>query len=170
MPKQCQIDTGPTLFPRFRVEVDNQNHPIIVEPEFGLCYYHTPGQHQVYVKLPTHHQVYWQYHFFIAWIFFVVYLLITYGQTQSPFEEIKRQSSIGVIFLTLRNFSIQAVATIGFFILTIVLGTAEVGLFAIVTEVVGIFGYFSSWSGPSDSKKIRVTQKDLRSSFISSKF
>ncbi len=58
-------------------------------------------------------------------------------------QQIKSQTTTNIIFLTLRNFGIQAISTIGFFILTILLGTGEVGLFAIVAESIGILGYFS---------------------------
>ena len=58
-------------------------------------------------------------------------------------QKIKSQTTTNIIFLTLRNFGIQAISTLGFFILTIILGTGEVGLFAIVAESIGILGYFS---------------------------
>lgn len=58
-------------------------------------------------------------------------------------EQIKKQTTHNILFLTLRNFGIQAISVVGFFILTIVLGRGEVGLFAIVAETIGILGYFS---------------------------
>ena len=58
-------------------------------------------------------------------------------------QKIKSQTTTNIIFLTLRNFGIQAISTLGFFILTIILGTGEVGLFAIVAESIGVLGYFS---------------------------
>lgn len=58
-------------------------------------------------------------------------------------EEIKSNTTKSIFFLSLRNFGIQAVSTIGFFLLTLILGTGEVGLFAIVSETVAILGYFS---------------------------
>lgn len=58
-------------------------------------------------------------------------------------NQIKQQSTSGVIFLTIRNLGIQAVSVIGFFILTLILGPADVGLFAIVSESVSLLGYFS---------------------------
>lgn len=58
-------------------------------------------------------------------------------------ETIKTQTTHNILFLTLRNFGIQGISTLGFFLLTILLGTGEVGLFAIVAESIGILGYFS---------------------------
>jgi len=58
-------------------------------------------------------------------------------------ETIKTQTTHNILFLTLRNFGIQAISALGFFLLTILLGTGDVGLFAIVAESIGILGYFS---------------------------
>jgi PST family polysaccharide transporter len=58
-------------------------------------------------------------------------------------SEITKRATSSVIFLSLRNFGLQAVSLIGFFVLTLLLGTGEVGLFAIVAESVAIFAYFS---------------------------
>lgn len=58
-------------------------------------------------------------------------------------ESLKKQTTKNIFFLTLRNFGIQGISTLGFFILTLLLGTADVGLFAIVSESIGILGYFS---------------------------
>jgi len=58
-------------------------------------------------------------------------------------NNIKNKTTVSIIFLTLRNFGIQAISTVGFFLLTLLLGTGDVGLFAIVAESVGILGYFS---------------------------
>ncbi|HWS49334.1 MAG TPA: oligosaccharide flippase family protein [Candidatus Methanoperedens sp.] len=58
-------------------------------------------------------------------------------------EKIKTQTTHNILFLTLRNFGIQGISALGFFLLTILLGTGDVGLFAIVAESIGILGYFS---------------------------
>lgn len=58
-------------------------------------------------------------------------------------EKIKTQTTSNILFLTLRNFGIQGISLLGFFLLTIILGKGEVGLFAIVAESIGILGYFS---------------------------
>jgi PST family polysaccharide transporter len=61
----------------------------------------------------------------------------------SEIESIKAKTTTSIIFLTIRNLGIQAVSMLGFFILTVLLGTGEIGLFAIVAESVSILGYFS---------------------------
>ncbi len=83
-------------------------------------------------------------------------------------QEIKQKTTKNVIFLSFRNIGIQAVSTLGFFILTILLGTGEVGLFAIVAESVGILGYFSDigLAGALIQKKEEVEKKDLQTTFV----
>jgi len=62
---------------------------------------------------------------------------------KTDLDSLKAQTTKNIFFLTLRNFGIQGVSTLGFFLLTLLLGTADVGLFAIVSESIGILGYFS---------------------------
>ena len=62
---------------------------------------------------------------------------------EQEITNLKNKTTVSVIFLSLRNFGIQAISIVGFFLLTILLGRADVGLFAIVAESVGILGYFS---------------------------
>ena len=83
-------------------------------------------------------------------------------------QEIKQKTTKNVLFLSFRNIGIQAVSTLGFFILTILLGTGEVGLFAIVAESVGILGYFSDigLAGALIQKKEEVKKKDLQTTFV----
>jgi len=83
-------------------------------------------------------------------------------------EAIKQKTTVSVVFLSLRNIGIQAVSTIGFFLLTLLLGTGEVGLFAIVAESVGILGYFSDVGLASAliQQKESVTKKDLQTTFV----
>lgn len=83
-------------------------------------------------------------------------------------EAIKQKTTVSVVFLSLRNIGIQAVSTIGFFLLTLLLGTGEVGLFAIVAESVGILGYFSDVGLASAliQQKEAVSKKDLQTTFI----
>ncbi len=83
-------------------------------------------------------------------------------------QEIKQKTTKNVLFLSFRNIGIQAVSTLGFFILTILLGTGEVGLFAIVAESVGILGYFSDigLAGALIQKKEEVQKKDLQTTFV----
>lgn len=84
------------------------------------------------------------------------------------FEEIKEKTKKNIIFLSFRNIGIQAVSALGFFILTILLGTGEVGLFAIVSESVGILGYFSDVGLASAliQQKTEVTKEELRTTFL----
>ena len=83
-------------------------------------------------------------------------------------QEIKQKTTKNVLFLSFRNIGIQAVSTLGFFILTILLGTGEVGLFAIVAESVGILGYFSDigLAGALIQKKEEVEKKELQTTFV----
>lgn len=62
---------------------------------------------------------------------------------KTDLDSLKTQTTKNIFFLTLRNFGIQGVSALGFFLLTLLLGTADVGLFAIVSESIGILGYFS---------------------------
>ena len=83
-------------------------------------------------------------------------------------QQIKKTTTKNVLFLSLRNLGIQAVSTIGFFLLTILLGTGEVGLFAIVAETIGILGYFSDigLSSALIQQKETPTKKELRTTFF----
>jgi len=62
---------------------------------------------------------------------------------EQEIANLKNKTTISVIFLSLRNFGIQTISILGFFLLTLLLGRADVGLFAIVAESVAILGYFS---------------------------
>jgi O-antigen/teichoic acid export membrane protein len=83
-------------------------------------------------------------------------------------QEIKHKTTNSVLFLSLRNVGIQAISFVGFFILTILLGTGEVGLFAIVAESVGILGYFSDigLAAALIQKKDKVKKNDLQTTFL----
>jgi len=87
---------------------------------------------------------------------------------QIDIEEIKQKTTSSVLFLSLRNIGIQAVSVLGFFILTLLLGTGEVGLFAIVAESVGILGYFSDigLAAALIQKKDKVEKSDLQTTFF----
>lgn len=86
---------------------------------------------------------------------------------QGTYQEIKTKTTSNILFLTFRNMGIQAVSTIGFFLLTLLLGTAEVGLFAIVAESISILGYFSDVGLASAliQQKDEVTKEELRTTF-----
>ncbi len=92
--------------------------------------------------------------------------------TSIDVEQIKQKTTVSVVFLSLRNIGIQAISTIGFFLLTILLGTGEVGLFAIVAESVGILGYFSDVGLASAliQQKESVTKKELQTTFLIQQF
>ncbi|MFA5749864.1 MAG: oligosaccharide flippase family protein, partial [Candidatus Shapirobacteria bacterium] len=87
---------------------------------------------------------------------------------QIDFQEIKHKTTTSVLFLSFRNIGIQAISVIGFFILTILLGTGEVGLFAIVAESVGILGYFSDigLAAALIQKKEEIKKRDLQTTFV----
>ncbi|RLC33749.1 hypothetical protein DRH14_04345, partial [Candidatus Shapirobacteria bacterium] len=82
-------------------------------------------------------------------------------------HQIKRRSIVSLFFLTIRNFVIQAISSIGFFALTFLLLPTEVGLFGIVAETVAILGYFSDLGFVSAliQQKENVKKKELRTAF-----
>ena len=82
-------------------------------------------------------------------------------------QEIKNKTTKNVLFLSLRNIGIQAISVIGFFLLTILLGVGEVGLFAIVAESVSILGYFSDLglAAALIQKKDDVKKEELQTTF-----
>ena len=82
-------------------------------------------------------------------------------------QEIKRKTTKNVIFLSLRNLGIQSVSLIGFFLLSVLLGIGEVGLFAIVAESVSILGYFSDigLAAALIQKKEEVKKEELQTTF-----
>jgi O-antigen/teichoic acid export membrane protein len=83
-------------------------------------------------------------------------------------ETIKQKTTVSVVFLSLRNIGIQAISALGYFILTLILGTGDVGLFAIVAVSVGILSYFSDIGLASAliQQKDEVTKDDLRTTFV----
>lgn len=82
-------------------------------------------------------------------------------------QEIKHKSTKSVLFLSIRNFGIQGISVVGFFLLTVLLGTADVGLFAIVSESVSILGYFSDigLAAALIQKKNEIKKEELQSTF-----
>ena len=83
-------------------------------------------------------------------------------------QQIKKKTTKNVFFLSLRNIGIQAVSAVGFFILSILLGAGEVGLFAIVAESIGILGYFSDigLAAALIQKKEKVKKAELQTTFF----
>lgn len=82
-------------------------------------------------------------------------------------QEIKQKTTKNVLFLSLRNIGIQSVSLIGFFLLTILLGRGDVGLFAVVAESVAILGYFSDigLAAALIQKKDEIKKEDLQTTF-----
>lgn len=82
-------------------------------------------------------------------------------------KNIKRSSTVGVIFLSARNFAIQSISAIGYFLLTYFMGVAEAGLFDLVNQIVSIFGYFSDlgFVAALIQKKNKPTKKQLQTAF-----
>jgi len=83
-------------------------------------------------------------------------------------QQIKKKTTKNVFFLSLRNIGIQAVSVVGFFILSILLGAGEVGLFAIVAESIGILGYFSDigLAAALIQKRDKVKKAELQTTFV----
>jgi PST family polysaccharide transporter len=83
-------------------------------------------------------------------------------------ETIKQKTTVSVVFLSLRNIGIQAISFLGYFLLTLILGTGDVGLFAIVAVSVSILSYFSDIGLASAliQQKEDVTKDDLRTTFV----
>lgn len=86
---------------------------------------------------------------------------------QIDIQEIKQKTTSSVIFLSIRNIGIQAISFVGFFLLTYILGTKEVGVFAIVAESVGILGYFSDigLAAALIQQRTEVTKEELQTTF-----
>ncbi|MCX6726681.1 MAG: oligosaccharide flippase family protein [Candidatus Shapirobacteria bacterium] len=83
-------------------------------------------------------------------------------------QAIKTKTTASVLFLTIRNFGIQGISTLGFFLLTLLLGAGDVGLFAIVAESVSILGYFSDVGLASAliQQKTPIKKAELQTTFI----
>lgn len=83
-------------------------------------------------------------------------------------QALKTKTTASVLFLTLRNFGIQGISTLGFFLLTLLLGAGDVGLFAIVAESVSILGYFSDVGLASAliQQKTSIKKSELQTTFV----
>jgi O-antigen/teichoic acid export membrane protein len=83
-------------------------------------------------------------------------------------EEIKSKTTASVLFLSLRNIGIQFIAFLGFFLLTKYLKVAEIGLFGIVVEIIGILAYFSDigLAAALIQQKEPVSKEELRTTFL----
>lgn len=87
-------------------------------------------------------------------------------------EEIKAKSTTSVLFLSLRNIGIQAISFFGFFLLTILLKKEEIGLFALVVEIIGILAYFSDvgLAAALIQQKKEVSKEELQTTFLIQQF
>ncbi len=82
-------------------------------------------------------------------------------------ELIKTRSVKGVTSLIGRSVLVQLVSSGGYFILTVILNLEALGIFAAVTEIVAILGYFSDigLAAALIQKKSNPQVKDLRTTF-----
>jgi len=82
-------------------------------------------------------------------------------------ETVKGRAVKGVVALTGRTFFLQIISFLGFFLLTVFLGKAEIGLFFAVSELVAILGYFSDigLAAALIQKKAKPKLADIRSTF-----
>lgn len=83
-------------------------------------------------------------------------------------KDLKQTTTKNVFFLTLRNLSLRLISSVGFFILTLILGAGEVGLFAIVNDSISILGYFSDLGLASAliQQKKAIEKKQLQTTFF----
>ncbi|HUV42560.1 MAG TPA: oligosaccharide flippase family protein [Patescibacteria group bacterium] len=82
-------------------------------------------------------------------------------------ETVKGRAVKGVVALTGRTFILQIISFLGFFILTVFLNQAEIGLFFAVSELIAILGYFSDigLAAALIQKKEKPKLADIRSTF-----
>ncbi|HUS60367.1 MAG TPA: oligosaccharide flippase family protein [Nevskiaceae bacterium] len=95
-----------------------------------------------------------------------------FGIGEKSIEEIdlgiiKKRAVKGVATLIGRSFFLQLIAFLGFFLLTVFLDMAEIGLFFAVSELVAILGYFSDigLAAALIQKKEKPKLTDVRSTF-----
>jgi len=82
-------------------------------------------------------------------------------------HSVKQRAIKGVVVLSGRMFILQTVSFFGFFLLTVFLGKAEIGLFFAISELVAILGYFSDigLAAALIQKREKPSLKDIRSTF-----
>lgn len=80
---------------------------------------------------------------------------------------LKERTVRGIVTLVGRAGILQAISFLGFFLLTVFLNQAEIGLFFAVSELVAILGYFSDIGLAASliQKKEQPTLKEIRSTF-----
>lgn len=89
------------------------------------------------------------------------------GVLEIDLETVKGRAVKGVVALTGRTFLLQIISFLGFFLLTVFLGTAEIGLFFAVSELIAMLGYFSDvgLAAALIQKKEKPKLADIRSTF-----
>lgn len=82
-------------------------------------------------------------------------------------KSVKNRAVKGIVFLSGRMFLLQIVSFLGFFLLTVFLDKAEIGLFFAISELVAILGYFSDvgLAAALIQSKEKPTTKEIRSTF-----
>ena len=82
-------------------------------------------------------------------------------------QSVKQRAIKGVVFLSGRMFLLQIISFAGFFLLTVFLNQAQVGLFFAISELVAILGYFSDigLAAALIQHKEKPTEKEIRSTF-----
>lgn len=82
-------------------------------------------------------------------------------------ELIKHKSTVGAVMLSVRGFMNQAVSFVGFFILSYLMERSQIGVFALVSELVAIFGYFSDLGMASSlvRQKEDISPEDANTAF-----
>lgn len=82
-------------------------------------------------------------------------------------QEIKQRSFLGVLTLTSRTFTLQIIALVATFILTILLDPSTFGIFFVVTAAVNFLNYFSDigLAAALIQKKEEPTEKELKTTF-----
>src|SRR4030042_6529614 len=82
-------------------------------------------------------------------------------------QSVKQRAIKGVVFLSGRMFLLQIISFLGFFLLTVFLNQAQIGLFFAISEIVAVLGYFSDIGVAAAliQKKESPTTKDIRSTF-----
>ena len=80
---------------------------------------------------------------------------------------VKKRAVKGVAVLTSRMLVLQGIASVGFFLLTVFLGQAEIGVFLAISEIVAILGYFSDvgLAAALIQKKDEPETRDIRTTF-----
>ncbi|HUW22064.1 MAG TPA: oligosaccharide flippase family protein [Candidatus Bathyarchaeia archaeon] len=88
-------------------------------------------------------------------------------QEEIGFQATKKRAVKGMAALTGRTFLLQIVSFFGFFLLSVFLNQAEIGLFFAVSELVAILGYFSDigLAAALIQKKEKPDEREIRSTF-----